>query len=107
MSFLLPSQDQFAMTHPSSPSMIHQVTLQSFLWSPRLASEGTQEQVQQLVLEQLGCLQAAPAVALEDVTRVTPAQVAALNRRVTSGTSGEVTASVKGVLIGKVRQWWT
>jgi hypothetical protein len=85
-------------------SLFLQVTLQSFLWSPRVKEKGTKAEVEALIQQCQGQLQEAPGVAgLADLARATPADVASVMVRATSGAGGTVDASVKRVIIGKVR----
>jgi hypothetical protein len=81
-----------------------QVTLQSFLWSTRVAEKGTKAEVEALIQQCQSQLQEAPGVAgLADLAGTTPADVASVMVRATSGAGGTVDASVKRVIIGKVR----
>ncbi len=80
------------------------MTLQSFLWSNRLVERGTYAEVQNVVAQQLAAMSPQPAVALEDVFQARPGDVASVSRKATSGEGrGAFVASVKSVLIGKVR----
>lgn len=84
-------------------SFVRQVTLQSCLWSPRVAEKGSHAEVEALIASCQAQLHEAPAVSLADVERVTPADLASVMRRATSGAGGTFDASVKRVVIGKVR----
>jgi hypothetical protein len=84
--------------------LLPQVTLQSFLWSPRVAEKGNKAKVEALIQHCQGQLQEAPGVSgLADLARTTPADVASVMVRASSGAGGTVDASVKRVIIGKVR----
>lgn len=79
-----------------------QVTLQSLLWSPRIAERGTRGEVEALIASCQGQLQEAPAVSVADVAAVSAAQLAGVMRKATSGEGGSFDTSVKRVIIGKV-----
>eukprot|EP00878_Enallax_costatus_P035196 GHUV01039196.1.p1 GENE.GHUV01039196.1~~GHUV01039196.1.p1 ORF type:complete len:188 (-),score=50.87 GHUV01039196.1:549-1112(-) len=79
------------------------VTLQSFLWSPRVAEQGTKEGFEALITQCQQQLTEVPAASLADVAVVTPADVASVMRKATSGEGGSFDAAVKRVVIGKVR----
>lgn len=79
-----------------------QVTLQSFLWSPRVTEGGSRAEVQALITSAQGQLQEAPTVSLVQLSAVSAADLAGVMRRATSGEGGSIDASVKRVVIGKV-----
>jgi hypothetical protein len=84
-----------------------QVTLQSFLWSPRVAEKGTKAEVEALIARCHAQLQEAPAVDLAaDLPATSLADLAGVMRRATCGEGGSIDASVKRVIIGKVH-WWS
>ncbi|KAL4419219.1 hypothetical protein ABPG77_010661 [Micractinium sp. CCAP 211/92] len=77
------------------------VTLQSFLWSPRLEQKGTKAEAAAVVEAARRAMAAEPAVAVQDVFSATLADLLSILEKATSGETG-IHASVKGVLIGKV-----
>lgn len=83
--------------------MSMQVTLQSFLWSPRVAEKGTKPEVEGLIRSCQQQLHEAPSVALEQLGTACAADLAGVMRRATSGEGGSIDASVKRVVMGKVR----
>eukprot|EP00899_Mesostigma_viride_P023692 jgi/Mesvir1/4507/Mv03786-RA.1 len=78
-----------------------QVTLQSFTWSARTKGEHAAT-VAQLIANGIAGMDPNPAVALEDLFRVRPADLDAAAQKTSSGASGRFHASVKQVQIGKV-----
>ncbi|KAL4422373.1 hypothetical protein ABPG75_008570 [Micractinium tetrahymenae] len=77
------------------------VTLQSFLWSPRLEQKGTKAEAAAVVEAARRAMAPEPAVAVPDVFSATLADLLSILEKATSGETG-IHASVKGVLIGKV-----
>ncbi|KAL4855913.1 hypothetical protein ACK3TF_003675 [Chlorella vulgaris] len=77
------------------------VTLQSFMWSPRLKEQGTTAAAQALVDAAVSQMRVKPQVAAADVFGATLPDLLAILERATSGDTG-VRASVKSVRIGKV-----
>jgi hypothetical protein len=84
-----------------------QVTLQSFLWSPRVAERGTKADVAALIERCQTQLHAAPSVDLAALPCTSASDLAGILRRATSGEGGSIDASVKRVVIGKVCCWLT
>jgi hypothetical protein len=80
-----------------------QVTLQSFLWSPRVSEKGARSEVQALITACQAQLQEAPHLTLDQLPTACAADLAGVMRRATSGEGGSIDASVKRVVIGKVR----
>ncbi|PSC73625.1 FAM98A [Micractinium conductrix] len=77
------------------------VTLQSFLWSPRLEQKGTKAEAAAVAEAAAKHMPADPQVQTQDVFTATLADLLAILEKATSGETG-ITASVKSVLIGKV-----
>lgn len=80
------------------------MTLQSFLWSPRVSEKGTKSEVEALTAACQQQLQEQPHVTMEQLSTASAADLAGVMRRATSGEGGSIDASVKRVVIGKVRK---